>query len=368
VKDGIITAIDSAANLPCQDGPAIDDFSDCIILPALVDCSVSLSRSPSVDSRVRFLSEHAGLAEKAAMLERHIQYCHGYGVLGVADGNEITDLLQQSRGGMKQTKMIDIRASNRLDRSRKDCAPDKSTGGDFLKIGYSANIEDEEGPNPRLAYEDLCRLLQQRDGKKAVVVANGARQVAEALLAGCEAIEQGWYGRGQSQENGEKGCAVDSQRSPGQECLGRCEHRWRRVLPFLPALCGTGKAGPRRRGILEKDTCRASIATVFCRKIGGDNGFRNRSRQHWHTPWRVDNRGDEIVHQGRLFTGEDGSLRLGKWCKVLRHGEAGTAYCQAKSNLPDCQGTAQQLPRKLSYLEGIYVDGMPSTAYRKIPI
>ena len=191
MKDGIITAIDSAANLPCQDGAAIDDFSDCIILPALVDCSVSLSRSPSVDSRVRFLSEHAGLAEKAAMLERHIQYCHGYGVLGVADGNEITDLLQQSRGGMKQTKMIDIRASNRLDRSRKDCAPDKATGGDFLKIGYSANIEDEEGPNPRLAYEDLCRLLQQRDGKQAVVVANGARQVAEALLAGCEAIEQG---------------------------------------------------------------------------------------------------------------------------------------------------------------------------------
>jgi imidazolonepropionase-like amidohydrolase len=32
------------------------------------------------------------------------------------------------------------------------------------------------------------------------------------------------------------------------------------------------------------------------------------------------------------------------------------------------RGTVQQLPRKLSYLEGIYVDGVPSIAYRKNPV
>ena len=31
------------------------------------------------------------------------------------------------------------------------------------------------------------------------------------------------------------------------------------------------------------------------------------------------------------------------------------------------RGSVQQLPRKLSYLEGIYVGGKPSTAYRKNP-
>ena len=60
VKDTIITAIDSAANLPRINGAAIDDFSHCTILPALVDCSVSLSRSPSVDKRVRLSAEKAG--------------------------------------------------------------------------------------------------------------------------------------------------------------------------------------------------------------------------------------------------------------------------------------------------------------------
>ena len=32
------------------------------------------------------------------------------------------------------------------------------------------------------------------------------------------------------------------------------------------------------------------------------------------------------------------------------------------------RGTVQQLPRKLSYLEGVYVDGVPSTTYRKNPV
>ena len=32
------------------------------------------------------------------------------------------------------------------------------------------------------------------------------------------------------------------------------------------------------------------------------------------------------------------------------------------------RGTVQQLPRKLSYLEGIYIDGAPSSAYRKNPV
>jgi imidazolonepropionase-like amidohydrolase len=32
------------------------------------------------------------------------------------------------------------------------------------------------------------------------------------------------------------------------------------------------------------------------------------------------------------------------------------------------RGTVQQLPRKLSYLEGIYVDGAPCVNYRKNPV
>ena len=39
-----------------------------------------------------------------------------------------------------------------------------------------------------------------------------------------------------------------------------------------------------------------------------------------------------------------------------------------KANFLITRGTPQQLPRKLAYLEGIYIDGFPSTAYSKNPV
>jgi hypothetical protein len=267
VKDGVIAAIDSAARLPLKDGVAIDDFPHCIILPPLVDCSVSLSRSPAVDSRMRLSSEVAALAEKTAMLARHIRYCHAYGVLGVADGDEITELVECCRQGMELGRIIDIRTSGGVCRSRLDCGPGKPANGDFLKIGYSADIEDEEGPSPRLDYQDLCRIQRHRDRKKTVVVANGVRQVAEALEAGCDAIEE--------------------------------------TKLFI-------KAGH-------------SLEETF--RCASENGAR--------------------------FFGmkELGQLTAGR-----------------KATFLITRGTVRQLPRKLSYLEAIYVDGIPSIAYRKNPV
>jgi hypothetical protein len=165
VEDTIITAIDSAANLPRINGAAIDDFSHCTILPALVDCSVSLSRSPSIDRKVRLSVAEAGLAKKTAMLEQHIHYCHAYGVLGVADSDD-SDLVDRYQKALTQEGIVDIRTSGRLCRSRQDCTADRSAGSDFLKIGYSGNIEDQVAPSARLSHQDLCFILQHRGGKK----------------------------------------------------------------------------------------------------------------------------------------------------------------------------------------------------------
>ncbi len=189
VQDGIINAIGSAANLPHHDWAAIDDFSHCTILPALVDCSVSLSRSPSVDRRMRLSVAEAGFAKKAAMVEQHIRDCHVHGVLGVANNDDITDLVEHDQEGMVLKSIIDIRTSDHLCRSRHYCAASNSAGGDFLKIGYSSTIEDEAPPYSRLNHEDLRRILQHKGGKMTVVVANGLQQVKEALEAGCDAIE-----------------------------------------------------------------------------------------------------------------------------------------------------------------------------------
>ena len=87
---------------PAHDGATIDNLSHCVILPALVDCSVSLTRSPSVDCQVRLAAKEADLTERTAMVERHISYCHAYGVLGVAVSDNLTDLVDRSQKGLAQ--------------------------------------------------------------------------------------------------------------------------------------------------------------------------------------------------------------------------------------------------------------------------
>ena len=366
VKDGIIAAIDSAAHLPRKNGASIDDFSHCTILPPLVDCSVSLSRSPSVDRRVRLSSEDAGLAEKAAMLGRHIRYCHAYGVLGVADSDEISGLVEHYREGMELAGIIDIRTSGSICPSRKDCAPDTSAGGDFLKIGYSANIENEEGPNPRLDHEDLCRILQHRGGKKAVVVANGVRQVAEALEAGCEAIEQG-YGMGEEnlRNMAEKEVlwipsvlraknALDGAGSGGDVC---CRFSQRYVAP--------GKPVPGAEAFWKKMLAEQVSQLRFAKKSGVTTavGTGAGSIGILH--------GESVVEEMKLFIKAGYSLAETIRCasengaRFFGMEELGMLTVGRKATFLITRGTAQQLPRKLSYLEGIYVNGVPSIAYRK---
>ena len=369
VKDGIITAIGSAADLPRHDGAAIDDFSHCVILPVLVDCSVSLTRSPSVDWQVRLAAEEADLAEKAAMVERHISYCHAYGVQGVAANDDLIDLVERSQEGMTQRSIIDIRTSGRLCRSRQDCAVGNPAGGDFLKIGYSGNIEDEEAPYPRLSHEDLGRILEHRGGRKVVVVANGRQQVAEALAAGCDAIEQG-YGMGEDnlRKMAEKDVlwipsvlraknGLDAAGASGDVC---CRFSQRYVAP--------GKPNPGAEVFWKKMLAEQLTQLRLARKLGVTTavGTGAGSVGILH--------GESMAEEMKLFIKAGYSLEETIRCasengaRFFGMEKLGTLTVGRKATFLIARGTVQQLPRKLSYLEGIYVDGAPSVAYRKNPV
>jgi len=366
VKDGIITAIESAALLPRTGGVAIDDFSHCTILPPLIDCSVFLSRSPSVDRRMRLSPD---VTEKTAMLERHIRYCHSYGVLGVAESDEITDLVEHCRQGMEPGRIIDIRISGRLHPGIKDYAPGKSAGSDFIKIGYSANIEDEEELYPRLDHEDLCRILQHGGGKKTVVVANGVRQVEEALEAGCEAIEQG-YGMGEDnlRKMAKKDVlwipsvvraknALDGAGSGGDVC---CRFSQRYVAPGKPV---PGAELYWKKMLAEQLSqlrfARKSEVTTAVGTGAGSIGILH---------------GESMVEEMKLFIKAGYSLAETIRCasengaRFFGMEKLGLLTVGRKATFLIARGTAQQLPRKLSYLEGIYIDGKPSIEYRKIPV
>jgi len=369
VKDTIITAVDSVAHLPRNEGAIIDDFSHCIILPALVDCSVSLSRSPSVDRRVRVSSEEAGLKEKAAMLEQHIRYCHAHGVQGVAENDNITDLMEHYQEGGSQGSIIDIRTPVHFCRTRQNCAEGSLTGGDFLKIGYSGNIEDEETSYPQLNHKDLCRILHNKGGKKAVVVANGRQQVAEALNAACDAIEQGYnMGEDNLRKMAEKDVlwipsvlraknALDGAGSGGNVC---CRFSQRYVAP--------GKAVPGAEAFWKKMLAEQLTQLRLARKLGVTTavGTGAGSIGILH--------GESMVEEMKLFIKAGYSLEETIRCasengaRFFSMEQLGTLTVGRKATFLIARGTVQQLPRKLSYLEGIYIDGAPSFTYRKNPV
>lgn len=367
VTDTIIAAIGSAADLPRKDGAAIDDFSHCTILPPLVDCSVSLSQSPSVDRKVRLSTEEADFAKKAAMLERHLRDCHAHGVLGVADSDD-SGLVERYQEGMAQGSIIDVRSSGPLCRSRHSASGNQA-GGDFLKIGYSGNIEDDQAPDPRLIHEDLCRILQQRGGRKAAVVANGRQQVAEALAAGCDAIEQG-YGMGEDnlRKMAEKDVlwipsvlraknALDGAGSGGDVC---CRFSIRYVAP--------GKPIPGAEDFWKKMLAEQLTQLRFARELGVTTavGTGAGSVGILH--------GESMAEEMKLFI--KAGYSLGETIRCASENGArffgmeklGTLTVGRKATFLISRGTAQQLPRKLSYLEGIYVDGVPSLTYRKNPV
>ena len=369
VKDSIITAIGSAVDLPHDDGVVIDDFSHCVILPALVDCSVSLTRSPSVDWQVRLAAEEAELAEKAAMVERHISYCHAYGVLGMAVNDDLSGLVERDSQGMAPGSIINISTSGGLCRSRQDWATGNSAGADFFKLCYSSNIEDEEAPYPRLDQEELGRILQHRGGRKAVIVANGRQQVAEAHAAGCDAIEQGYaMGEDNLRKMAEKDVlwipsvlraknSVDGAGSSGDVC---CRFSQRYVAP--------GKPNPGAEAFWKKKLAEQLTQLHLARELGVKTavGTGAGSVGILH--------GESMGEEMKLFIKAGYSLAETIRCASENGAgffgmeKLGALTVGRKATFLITRGTVQQLPRKLSYLEGIYVDGAPSLTYHKNPI
>ncbi len=369
VKDTLIAAIGAAADVPRPAGAVVDDLSHCTLVPALVDCSVSLLQSPSVDREVRLSTAGAGSAEKSALLARHSRYCHAHGVLGVADSSAMLDMVKDYQEGRALAAIIDLRSSGPLCRSRQDCLAAKAAGLDFLKVGYSGNIEEPEASWLGLTPEELGRILQAKGGRKAVVVANGRQQVAEALEAGCDAIEQGYaMGEENLREMAKRGVlwipsllraknALDSAGSGGAVC---CRFSQRYVAP--------GKPLPGAEAFWQKTLAAHLTQLRLARKWGVTTatGTGAGSAGILH--------GEAMVEEMKLFIKAGYCLEEAIHCasengaRFFGMERLGTLTVGQKATFLITRGTVQQLPRKLSYLEGIYVDGAPSTAYHKNPV
>ena len=362
VKNGVITAIIPQKDFQIPENIPLDDLSHCTILPPLVDCSVFLMQSPSVDNSVRRVTDTGDPAAKRVTLERHIQYCYSHGVLNIAD-NDAWDLLPQLREELWQQSRMDIRSSTPF---AKNSLLPKNT--DCLRIPYSADIDFENTQDPLLSRVEMSRILVDKGKRKAVVLANGKEHVTEALDAGCDAIEQG-YSMGEANlkrmaaENVlwipgvvRAKNALDGAGSGGDVC---CRFSTRYVAP------GTAKPGAEAfwRKVLAMQLKQLTLAKELGVTTAVGTGAGSIGILH----------GESMVEEIKLFIKAGYSLEEAIRCaskngtEFFGFNNPGTLTVGQRATFLVTRGTAKQLPRKLSYLESIYIDGRPSKAYSKHP-
>jgi len=371
VKDGRITTIGRRDELPDEPGAIIDDLSHCTIVPPLMDCSVALSSSPSIDPNTQASVEAADPEQRAALLRRHIRDCLAHGVLAVADNGTPEGLLARSGTPTAQEQAIVICSSAPILRHTADDPPAPALGRQFHRIQYSPDIDQADGPGPGMSVmnvDALRSLLSQPRRGKTVVVANGPQAVAEALAAGCDAIEQGYL---MGEENLRKMAAdrvlwlpsvlraknaLDSSGSGGEVC---CRFSLRYVAP--------GKALPGAeahwKAMLADQLGQLGRARILGTPTAVGTGAGSIGILH----------GESVVEEIKLFIKAGYSLAAAIGCaseqgaRFFGVAQIGALMVGSPATFLLTRGTPHQLPRKLAYLEGVYVNGAPSGSYRKTP-
>ncbi|MBP7517368.1 MAG: amidohydrolase family protein [Desulfobulbus sp.] len=359
VQGGRIAAIGPAAERAGGNGVAVQDLSHCTVVPPLVDCSVALAGSSSLESQAG-RGETAG-SQDATLVARHLRDCHDHGVLGLADRSAAATPAE-AQG------LVTLRSCGRLVRG-DDGVLEVAAAGDFLRIDSTGDIDADTPASPGLDRQALGRLLAQRGPGRTVVVANGATAVTEALAAGCDAIEQG-YRMGEANlrlmarnrvlwipsllraRNG-----LDCASSGGSVC---CRFSLRAVAPGEPQ----PGAEAYWRGLLADQLAQLRLARSLGVPVAVGTGAGSPGILHGESVveemklflragWSLEETMHSASEQGARFFGMDnlGGLAVGRPATFLV-----------------TRGSPQQLPRKLAYLEGIYLGGQPSDSYRKNPV
>jgi len=335
VQEGIITAISGRTDLSQQRGADIDDLSHCTLVPPLVDCNLALARSPSINLRQAVASDGLSLSEQIVLMQRHIRYLHDHGVLGAVDNDSDADLIGRLREMETGNALISLRSpwdSNALFTWRQ------------ISSGITSNDQALSGVviGRRRPQENR----QKRD-KKLVMLANGPDKVTQALDEGCDAVVQGF---GMGEKNLQRMAAEQILWIPslflaknGQATPGVEDH-WRKVLADqleqlrlarnlgITAATGTGAGNT---GIIHGESMVEEIKLFIKAGYPLEEAIRSAS---------------EV---GARFFGMEqiGAFQIGRPATFLV-----------------TRGSPHQLPRKLAYLENIYLNGFPSSAYRKNPV
>jgi imidazolonepropionase-like amidohydrolase len=375
IVDGRFAAIEKYVPGNGLDAALLTDLSHCTVLPPLVDSHVHLFMSGTTDKPTRAHQLVADYIEQRPVIARHLHDLFSHGVLGVRDGGD--------KGGFalayRQTKEMHPevilkvvgRAWHKEGRyggligrvpgdgvrlvdayGREDAAIDQvklvNSGCNSLKV-FGRETE------PQFATEELAEIVAaaEKTGRKVMVHANGREPVRRAIVAGCQSIEHGFF---MGLEN--------------LELMAKKGIFWVPTVFTMKAfIANFDHAGDHADlQVIEKNLEHQLGQLTLARQLGVNvaMGTDAGSLGVLH--------GESMVEEMKLFRKAGYSLAETIRCatsngaRLLGLDDFGLLAKGKTATFLVARGAPPQLPRKLSYLEGIYINGQPSILYRKNPV
>lgn len=375
IVDGRFSAIEKYSEEDQRNLTQITDLSHCTILPPLVDAHVHLFMSGTTDRATREQQLVAGYEELRPVIARHLDYLFSHGVLAARDGGDKGGCALTYRQSEAMHPEVVLKVAGRawhmhgrygrlIGRSpaegerlvdaydRDDAVIDHvklvNSGLNSLKV-FGQETE------PQFSETELAMVVAAavKNGKKVMVHANGREPVRRAILAGCHSIEHGFF--------------------MGRENLELMAERGTFWVPtvftmkaFAANFAHIGVQADLQ--VVEKNVHHQLEQLALARELGvrvalgSDSG----SLGVLH--------GESMVEEMKLFLKAGYSLAEMVRCatsdgaQLLGLDDFGLLAAGKTATFLVTRGGPSLLPRKLSYLENIYVNGQPSPLYRKNPV
>ena len=357
------------------DSDQFTDLSHCTILPPFVDSHAHLFMSGTIDKRIREWQLVAGYDELRPIIERHLHYLFSHGVLAVRDGGDRGGFAHRFRSEKEMHKGIVLKVAGRAwhqkgryggligrypdeketlteaygnDNAAIDQVKLVNSGLNSLKVFGRETL-------PQFSRDEIAAVVirAEQQGRKVMVHANGREPVRLAVEGGCHSIEHGFFmGRENLQLMAEKGTF------------------WVPTL-FTMKAYGANINFPQAeadRQVIEKNLNHQIEQLAMARELGVNValGTDAGSLGVLH--------GESMVEEMKLFKKAGYSFAETVQCatsngaKLLGVDDLGLIAKGETATFLVSRGAPAQLPRKLSYLEAIYMSGVPSELYRKNPV
>jgi imidazolonepropionase-like amidohydrolase len=208
----------------------VTDYSQCTLLPVLVDSHVHLFMSGTEDPSLRKLQCQASYSEAKSTIKRHIQEHLASGILAVRDGGDHGGYTgrYKEEGRNREDSPLKLMVAGKawhalfrygrllgrtpiLGQSLAQSVSKTWKGVDHVKIvnsGLNSLRSFGKETSPQFDLADLAEAAERvhRVGLKLMVHANGELPVRMAIEAGCDSIEHGFFmGRENLMRIAEKG-------------------------------------------------------------------------------------------------------------------------------------------------------------------